>query len=294
MEEPTPRNSRLVIAGSLAAVAVLGGGGFLLGRTTAPVAPPVAALPTPVPTASPEPAAAASTDTLDRAGIIGIGNAAADAFASGTALPAQVTDATDRRFQLLLPLGCGGPTPEGDDAATGWRYDQATSTLRVRIEPTVWSPATLWGDRVPPGIGSLQGFWIAQPWSSRETCTTAAAVTAAPGIEPVTLPGQTLGLAQLFTIDAGRRSLREGKPFALTSRVDRAALDLSLGLQLRLTGRVDRFPGGAPVRCVQPAGAEQRPICLVAVRFDEVSILNPASRAPLATWSVAQDVRSDP
>jgi hypothetical protein len=38
----------------------------------------------------------------------------------------------------------------------------------------------------------------------------------------------------------------------------------------------------------QPAGPEQRPICLTGVVIDEGAIENSANEAALATWSVAR------
>src|SRR3546814_4442581 len=68
------------------------------------------------------------------------------------------------------------------------------------------------------------------------------------------------------------------------------AFDVSQGLRLRLRGRVDRVPGAGAVRCIQPAGSEQRPICVVAISLDEVLIENTATGAVLATWSVSRQI----
>lgn len=294
MREPTPRNSRLAIAASLAAIIALGGGGFLLGRQTAPQVPAVIMAPPPRPVPSPVVDAATATNVMGRADIIAVGNAAADAAASGTPVPGAGLDVTGKKFEVLLPFGCNGPVAADSNAPLRWNYDEATSTLRVHVEPTVWEPKTLWGDQIPAGVEALEGFWVAQPWSSRETCPAAGSAVAAPGMEAVTLPGQTLGMAQAFTANAPRRSQRQGKPYEAVVRIDREALDLSRGLQLKLTGRLDKYPDGAATRCIQPAGAEQRPICLVVVRIDEISIVNPAAPEAIVTWSVAQDVHSKP
>jgi len=67
------------------------------------------------------------------------------------------------------------------------------------------------------------------------------------------------------------------------------ALDTSRGFRLRISGRIARLPGTGAVRCHQPSGAEQRPICLVGVSIDEVAIDNPASGETLATWNIDQE-----
>lgn len=70
-------------------------------------------------------------------------------------------------------------------------------------------------------------------------------------------------------------------------------LDTSQGFRLRLTGRIAVMPGGSgPVRCQQPAGAEQRPICLIGVTFDAVAIENGASGDTVATWDTAESDRA--
>lgn len=53
------------------------------------------------------------------------------------------------------------------------------------------------------------------------------------------------------------------------------------------------MPGGSgPARCQQPAGAEQRPICLIGVTFDAVAIENGASGDTVATWDTAESDRA--
>src|SRR3546814_15463185 len=71
-------------------------------------------------------------------------------------------------------------------------------------------------------------------------------------------------------------------------RVTPDAFDVSQGLRLRLRGRVDRVPGAGAVRCLQPAGSEQRPICVVAISLDEVLLQNTRHGAGLATWYLSR------
>ncbi len=290
MREPTPSNSRLLIATSLAVVIALGGGGFLLGRGTAPEAPPPAVVATRPPVVAAD--ATPTINILNRADVIALGNAAADAAASGTPAATDLGDAIGKRFDLLLPFGCIGPMSEDSNAPLRWNYDAESSTLRIHVEPAIWQPDVFWGDQRPAGIDALEGFWIAQPWSSRATCRpTASATATAPGMEPVTLPGQTLGVAQILTA-VPHRSQRQGQPYKAALRINRANLDISQGLQLRVTGRIGKFPNGAPTRCIQPAGSEQRPICIVAIIPNEVSFVNPTATAPIATWSIGDDIRN--
>jgi hypothetical protein len=169
------------------------------------------------------------------------------------------------------------------DAPLRWRYDEKAAALRIHVSPTVWMKEDWWEEE-PRTVEAMEGFWIERPWSSRETCPSSAAVSAAPGADPVTLPGQTLGLVQLISRDAPRQMLREGKPYEAVVRKPADAAQVEQGLRIRLAGRVGRFPDRRPVRCTQPGGREQRPICLIAVTIDEVAIENPATRETLSVW----------
>jgi hypothetical protein len=280
MREPSVRTSRLAIAGGLAAVIVVGGAGFILGRgTPTPEAEPApVAIATPVaPTPAPGPE---TSGLLDRAALVTLAGQAADAFASGNAMPAAVTGATDRRVDLLLPFGCGGPTAEGSTLPLRWRYDENRQTLRLNVEPTVWQ-AQEWNIDPQAGVEAVRGFWVSRPWSSSGTCPPQVGQAVARGIEPLTLPGQTLAIAQFLT-STDRRS---DHAFTVVQRIPAARIDVSQGFRVRLTGRIARLPGGDPVRCIQPGGMEQRPICVIAASLDEVRIENAASGAVLGTWN---------
>lgn len=281
MREPDPRTSRLVIGGGLVAAIAVGGAGFLLGRTTLPEPP----TPKPLPVATVTPAASATPvdedgRVLRRSDLVALAQATADAFASGAAPPSALAVAAGRRFDLVLPFGCTGPGDAASGAPTGWRYDQETETLRVTVAPTAWRAAD-WGSTGETGAdaAAAQGFWINRPWSSAEACPArAAAATTPTGIDAVTLPGQTLAL-----LDFGGLS-REDRPFETVQRVPAAGFDGSRGFLLRITGRLaSEAPG--PVRCVQPGGVDQRPICALAATVGEISIENAASGAALATWT---------
>lgn len=309
MHEPSPRSSRLVVACSVAAIAVLGGGGFLLGRNTAPPPPaPLDIRPSPAPVASPVVVERPVAPVLRRADIIAIANAAADAMASNAPMPAGGVAAEGARFEVDLPFGCDGPAAEDSRDAFQWRYDTTSSTLRVSVAPAVFD-AKEWLDTPSSGSSgddgdtpktikqeTVEGFWIARPWSSRGTCdprvpsaTPSAAPSTAPlGIDAVILPGQTLGLAQIFTDEDSQNARRAGKPYESVRRMDGDALKIDQGLLVRLSGRVARFPDGSTVRCRQPAGKAQRPVCLVAVRFDDVAIQNPSTADIIATWASAR------
>lgn len=284
MQEPTLRASRLAIAGGLIAVIAVGGAGFFLGRSTAPDREPrepvVVETPAPSPSPTPEP-----IRILERADLIALAGEATEALVAGEPVPEAVGEAVDRRFELAVPFGCSGPAGEDSLAPLRWRYDEEDEALRLHAAATSWSAAD-WGLADTGAIEAIQGFWIARPWSSTGECPQRAGQARATGMEPVTLPGQTLAVAQFFTGGSRREALRDGRPFESVKRVPIDEFSAPRGFRLMLSGRIDRVPGGGPVRCIQPAGIEQRPICVVAVTLDEVRIENPASGEVLASWPV--------
>jgi hypothetical protein len=278
MQEPSIRTSRIAIAGGLAAILAIGGSGFFLGRLTAPR--PVPAAPVVVAPAAAQPAMT-TPKPLNRADLILLAQQTADARASTTPTAEAVTDAAGRRFDLLLPFGCSGPSDQSSAQPLQWRYDPKTEALRVSVMPSAWTGSDWELDG--PQTQRAEGFWIARPWTSSERCPSSAAPPPV-GAEPVTLPGQTLAIAQ-FSGEATAILSRDGKPFEIVKRVPAAAFDGRQGLGLRIKGRLDRT--GDPIRCVQPAGVDQRPICVITARIDELRIENMTTGDALATWPIS-------
>lgn len=284
MQEPSPLTSRLAIVAALAFSMAVGAAGFMIGRETASRPPArVAAAPmrTPPPIVE-EPV----EHVLNRAEFLALGDAAADAAASGAPFPTSVAQAPGRRFELHIPFGCEGSAPEGSQAPLRWRYDAEDQALRLHVAPVIW-PASDWWQAPPAQIEALEGFWVAHPWSSRETCVPAVEATTPASTEPAPPPPllHTLGLAEVITKDTPRQLRRAGKPYESVVRLRPDGARLEQGLRMRLRGRIARFPDGNAVRCTQRDGPEQRPVCLVSVTFDEVAIENPLTNDALAAWS---------
>lgn len=291
MEEPSLRSSRIALAGGIAAVLLVGGGGFLLGRATTERAPP-AIEQAPVATVAPEPAPApdpdASPGVLGRSDLLALAARAADGAAAGRAPDAGLGDLNGRRFELRLPFGCDGPAGETSQAAMRWRYDADAQALRINVSPTLWPAAAWWTGSPPPALDAVEGFWIARPWTSSEDCPVERESAGAVGAEPVTLPGQTLAIGQILPADEAREGARDRTAYDAVVRVPEDRLDASKGFRLRISGRVAPMAGGGPVRCQQPLGPEQRPVCLIGVVLDEIAIENPAGGETLATWDVSR------
>jgi hypothetical protein len=290
MREPSLRTSRLVIAGGTVAALVVGAAGFVAGRATAPASDPQ-----PTPTASPPIAASPTPEpvgVLRRADILALTSAAADALASGSPLSPGVGDIAGRRFELAIPFGCDGPATAESSAPMRWRYDAADQTLRVHVSAVNWDAAD-WGVEAGASFpNAAEGFWVPRAWSSAETCAKGVGAQSATGAEAATAPQPTLAVAQ-FGLDALATAQRPERSFDTVKRVSLDDLDTSAGFQLVLTGRVDKLAQGPPIRCRQPYGQSQRPVCVIAVSFEEATVVNAGSGNLLATWSLARSAKSD-
>ncbi|MDE8654682.1 hypothetical protein [Novosphingobium album (ex Liu et al. 2023)] len=291
MQEPSPRTSRLVIAAALTAAAAIGTAGFLLGRSTSPgPGPSVEVAPQPAATAQSTPAP--QPRTLSRADIIALGDRAADVLSSGRTVSPEVAGLAGRHFDLAIPFGCSGPSPDGVDLPLGWRYDTGTKALRIHVSLTEWQ-AQEW-NLADPSVASrkMEGLWISWPWSSSEVCPEHGGQAGATDAQPITLPGQTLAVGRFVPVSSDGKE-RAQRAFDIVKQVAPQQLNAERGFVLRLTGRIDKLPGGQPVRCIQPAGIEQKPICLVAVSLEEVRVQNPVSGDTVAIWSIGQAAREE-
>ncbi|WP_347271677.1 hypothetical protein [Rhizorhabdus histidinilytica] len=281
MREPSIRTSRLVIAAGLAAVIMVGGAGFFLGRETAPRETPVAR---PVVPALPAPAPQPPVERLlHRAELLALVREASDAWSTGDRLPDGVRRAAGQRFELVLPFGCNGPADPDARLPMQWSYDDERQTLRVSVIPVQWQAAD-WGHDSTDG-GRAEGFWVARPWSSGERCPARRTPSTPSGTEPITLSGQSLAVAQFLPADAESRLTRNGRSLDVVRRIARGEVDPDRGFRVRIAGRVDR--DAEPVRCVQPGGTDQRPICVLKVRMDEIAIENAANDDILGRWPLA-------
>lgn len=285
MHEPSLRTSRLVIAGGFLAVTAIGAAGFLIGRATSPSpAVPVVV----VPVASPRPTE--QPGILTRADILALASRAADAAASGNPLPPDISSLAGRRFELSIPFGCEGPSKESN-APLRWHHDAERQALRVHVSPTAWTTAD-WGLTDPAAMDRIgEGFWITRPWSSAETCPEGQ--IAGPETLPEAMPEQTLAVVQFNPGKGEGDGRRIPRSFDTVKRMASGQMDTARGFRVRLTGRVEKLPGEGPVRCIQPAGAEQRPVCIVATSFHELRIESAGAAGVLATWSLGQPAQAE-
>lgn len=291
MREPNLRTSRLAIAGILVAAIAIGAAGFVAGRASSS-RPPSPAEVISEPTAVATSAALEPPRVLERADIIALADRAADASASQQPLPQDILSLAGRRFELVLPFGCDGPPAADADAPMSWRYDTKKQILRIHISPTVWQ-ASDWGMTDLSVVNQrAEGFWVRRPWSSSETCPESTGSARAPDAPPVTESGQTLAVAQ-FRRQAPDGQRRTSRSFDAVKRTPPEQLNAARGFRVKLVGRIDKLPDGLPVRCIQPTGSEQRPICVVSVSFEELRIENPTSADVLDIWSIGEAAQND-
>jgi len=233
--------------------------------------------PQPAPKAPAAPVLPAAPPVLGRAELLRIVADAADAAAAGRDYPAAARGLEGRRFALRLPFGCQGPAPEAEPRL-GYSLDAKRGTLRLTAHPQVWTDAG-WARALVGGaeVESIEGFWLARPWTSSEACPPLPAVAAAAPAAP-----QTVGLAQAFA-EGGSRLLRRGdRPYEATVKLEDGQPAGAGGFRLALEGRIAAGADGRAVGCLS-GHPDQRPVCLVRVELERVAFEDPAG-ATLAEW----------
>lgn len=267
-------------------------GGLVIGRPTPDPQP--AAAPSSISTPARPRVIPSPLPALTRADLIEAAALAASRTASGERTAA--SDLPGRRFALSLPFGCEGPTSDLKQAADGWSYDAATTTLRIKVTPQVWTEAPLLRDLAQgEEFDAAEGFWIDRPWQLSSTCPAQTRPDGEPTAAPAaTAPSpsaaanavrtqQTLGIVELFEPDAKREGQRKGRAYEAVQTVEPGTLALEQGLRLVVEGRLVTFADGQAIGC-RSRSADQRPICFVRVQFDRIAITDPSGEQSFAEW----------
>jgi len=276
------------MAGGIAVAVGLVGIGFITGRNSAPS--PEAPVAAPVPPTPPAPVTVAVVPAaLGRADLLALTGQAADAFASNTPMPAALAAAAGRRFDLILPFGCVPTGTLESPGAMRWSFDPKAARLKISVDPILWQ-AEQWGGAGNAEVSEgLRGFWVARPWSSATTCAAARMPGAEPGGAPLIPSSPTVAIARVAGPDPGGKV----RPYEVVRRAGVDEIDPPKGFQFRIVGRLGAVSEGGPVKCRQPGGSEQPPICFIIGTFSEVRIENPKDGAVLANWPIGDDVRGD-
>ncbi|MBL8774254.1 MAG: hypothetical protein JNK30_22890, partial [Phenylobacterium sp.] len=259
----------LVIAALVAVVLALAW--FASRPADAPATPPPQVTPP-----APEPTAAAEPALLTRADLIAAAETAARSEASEQDRRPGPALLEGRAFRVAIPFGCDGPQGGAGPAQAGYALDAETRTLRITARPIDWTTLPLVREAADASrIEAVEGFWIPRPWRASDSCPPRRD---RPALATPTPPApQTVGLAHVFETGSSRLERRSDRPYQTTRKLGPdAPLPLATPFQLVLEGRVAAWPDGKPVRCWSES-ADHRPICLVAVDLQKVTLLDPVS-----------------
>ena len=277
-----PTNRKFGFLGPLA-IALVAGAVVLIATLNSrpPAPPPPKPAPPPAPVPVQTPPQLAPEPPLDRAALIALGGAAADAYAAGETMTKDT--AIGRRFVIRLPFGCSGPLTSSSTAQAGYRYDPARKTLRVSVRSASWKQLPqIQGLPDFDDLEAVQGFWVGRPWTASETCPPAR--TGPPPAAPVPPSRESLGLATLFET-GGSRVLRQGdRPYEVVRKVGDKDTDLAgHSYRLVLEGRVSGFADGQAARCWSES-SDQRPVCLIGVTMERLAIEDGQTGESLGEW----------
>lgn len=280
--------SRIASALLGACVIVLGGlalwaAGIVRFRDAADVGEAHVQTPPVIPAIKPKaPALPLPEPPLDRRQLLLAFAAAADAAASGRAMPADNASLVGKSFAIRLPFGCAGPMKEDAKDWAGWTYNPKTKALKLTAQPEIWDSAS-WVHELAGELlfDAAEGFWIRRPWTSSQSCPKTANGEAAAAVPQAR---NTVGIVQFFAPGSSRTLRRGGRPYAVTVKAAQELTDAPRDYGLLLSGRIVGFPDGQPIHCFNEA-ANLVPVCLIAVEFDRVAFEDVAYGNVLSEWN---------
>lgn len=218
------------------------------------------------------------TPLMDRAAFLAAVAAAASAHTAG-ADDRQAQSALDgRRFAVRLRFGCGGPAGEESDAPLQWTASKDQTSFEVRATPDLSLDLEQFEGSAGETIEAVEGFWLARPWLTSDTCPAQRPDAPVTAVSPARL----VGIAQFFTPDDSRIQRRGDRSYVTVEKVESAEELPGHGLVLLLEGRFRRWPGGKVIRCVG-TGVASQPECVAAAYLDRAAFERPDG-TELAEW----------
>ena len=175
-----------------------------------------------------------------------------------------------RAFELHLRFGCPGLPA---NASRTLSYDATNQVLRVHIRADLAANSVPASDLLLKGYEGAAGFLVDRPLLLSAGCPTQQ-------IGPVTQVEPTIAVAQMFT-EQDSRVQRPQQSYDLTKKIDNSQKPAQ-GLDLVIAGRLSPLSDGRPIHC---AFAQGPPACIIAAKFDRVSIQNPVDGSTLGEWS---------
>lgn len=234
------------------------------------------------------PAIPAPPPPLDRAALIAAAASAADAVASGSALPQSNAALVGRSFILRIPFGCQGDMTDGKETGgnekegwAGWSFNPKSRALRLTARGSNLTDAD-WLKQVAGAMAfdAVEGFWLRRPWTRAEQC---GPDDLAPSDAPLDVSQQRLAIVQFYSPEAPRTLRRGDRPYSSTIKLEEGDAPSRLGYQLQLEGKLSGFPDGQPVHCsLQDASVIPR--CVIAVEFERVAFVAPGQDEPIVEW----------
>jgi hypothetical protein len=224
--------------------------------------------------------AVTSPAVLGKAELLAVVRDAASIFAARGELGSH-TKMLQRRFSVRIAFGC---YEDGNNAGqTSLTFNPDYKSASLSATPADWTTSLViqgfpWKD----GIEAVEGFWLPRAWTDSEACP--PQINYIQPIFPTAPAAQTIGLAQLFPVDAARQARHSAKPYFFSRKLPAGEPELrNRSYFLLLEGRITGFPDGNDLHCWME-GAAHRPVCLFGVEFDNVAFEDAETGKALASW----------
>ena len=176
-----------------------------------------------------------------------------------------------QRFEFRIRLGCTivAPDREAEAEAT---FNPESRRLNLRVAPGISLENPLVAALAGEGVEAAEGFWVRWPWLLVPSCA------GDPSAQP------EIGLVQLFTDQEPRTERRDGRPYEAAATLPEAAGPPAPGRwELVLRGRLRQHGDSRVIHC-RPPSAGAMPVCLISVKFEQVSVEDVETGEELAQW----------
>lgn len=220
---------------------------------------------------------------LDRGTLIDAAGSAASSYAAGMSVDQKVAELAGRRFELILPFGCDGPTPPNNKELTnGWRYEAESGVLQVAFPSSVQglAPRLAESGSSPEQTAKFsKSFWIEREWLRSANCPPS---DQAQNEDIVAQEDPSLAIVELSVSEARRAENREGTPYRVSKRVPAEQAPSEQGLRIVITGRLATAIG-LPIRC-KSFHRNKRPVCVIVARFDVITVTDATGDITYVEW----------
>lgn len=217
---------------------------------------------------------------------------AASAYAAGIDDSEAQRRLDGKRFELRIRFGCG----DGDDEERGWRFDEESRTLRLRVAPDISGDDPIVARIATEAVESVEGFWLRRPWLLTSACPRTPPPAPAeeadesagpqdlPTPEEASSPGWQLGIAQFFSSTDSRTGRRRQRPYETTKVLEEGQTPSMQGYDIVVSGRIRALPDRRVIACtLTDAGGP--PACIISVHVDRTWIERADNKDLVAEWT---------